>query len=67
MLRTINKTSCLPTASIPKRRGNKTTVALAIYGGMWELILEWESYGNIHEDADSGHYFFFTQLINHVS
>lgn len=59
-----NKTSCFPAASLPKRRGNKTTVALAIYGGMWELILEWESYGNIHEDADSGNYFSITRSSN---
>lgn len=64
MSQTTNKTSCFTAASLPKRRRNKTTVALAIYGGMWELILEWESYGNIHEDADSGNYFSITRSSN---
>lgn len=37
-------------------------VALSIYEGMWKLI--WELSGNIWEDVDSGHNFFFSRSVN---
>lgn len=55
-----NKASCLPTANNLEEEEKETNPAtLVIYEGIWELIRERESYGNIRDADDVNGFFFF--------